>query len=251
MISINNVTKYYQHQCVLAGITENIPDSGVTSLVGPNGAGKSTLLAVIARLLPPDKGSVLVDGLNVHKAQSQVLAKTLSVLRQENHFVSRLTVYDLVSFGRFPYSQGRLNSRDREHISKALNFFDLTALQQRYLDELSGGQRQLAWLSMVMCQDTKYILLDEPLNNLDMKHSVLMMQLLKRAADEFKKSIILVIHDINFAAAYSDWILALCHGQLIFRGGTQEFMVKEIIEKIFDIEVSIEICKGRPVAVYY
>jgi iron complex transport system ATP-binding protein len=251
MISINELTKYYQHQCVLAGITEDIPDSGITSLVGPNGAGKSTLLAVIARLLPADKGTVLVDGLNAHNTQGHVLAKKLSVLRQENHFVSRLTVYDLVSFGRYPYSQGRLSSSDQEHIFRALAFFDLTSLRQRYLDELSGGQRQRAWLAMVMCQDTKYILLDEPLNNLDMKHSVLIMQLLKRAADEFKKSVILVIHDINFAAAYSDWILALCNGQLIFRGGPQEFMVKEIIEKIFDIDVSIEKCKGRPVAVYY
>lgn len=251
MIEVKNVSKHYGQQPVLADICATLPSSGVTSIIGPNGAGKSTLLSVISRLLVPDNGTVSVDALDVSDANSEKLAQVLSVLRQENHFTSRLTVYDLVSFGRYPYSKGRLNADDRRHIEQSLRFLDLEALQNRYLDELSGGQRQRAFVAMVLCQDTKYVLLDEPLNNLDMKHSVAMMRQLRRAADELDKSIVLVIHDINFASAWSDYILAMKSGALVFRGTPQEVMVPQVIEDIFDLPVTIEQLNGQRIAVYY
>ena len=251
MIEVNNVSKGYDGQPVLRQICETLPSSGITSIIGPNGAGKSTLLSVISRLLSADSGEVKVDALNVSDANSEKLARVLSVLRQENHFTSRLTVYDLVSFGRYPYSKGRLNEQDRRHIDEALAFLDLTALQTRYLDELSGGQRQRAFVAMVLCQDTQYVLLDEPLNNLDMKHSVAMMQQLRRAADQLKKSIVLVIHDINFASAYSDYILAMKGGEVVFRGTPAEVMRPEVIASIFDLPVSIEQINGQHIAIYY
>lgn len=251
MIEIKRVSKQYQQTRVLHEIAETIPAGGVTSIIGPNGAGKSTLLSVIGRLLTPDAGQVLVSGLDVAHTPGKQLATRLSVLRQENHFTSRLTVYDLVGFGRYPYTQGRLNEEDRRHIDTALAFLDLLPLKDRYLDELSGGQRQRAYVAMVLCQDTDYVLLDEPLNNLDMKHAVAMMKQLRRAADELHKTIILVIHDINFAAAYSDHIIAMKAGQVVCRGTPENLMCAEVLEAIFDTEVSIEQVRGRPVAIYY
>lgn len=251
MIEISNVSKGYDSQTVLRDISETLPASGITSIIGPNGAGKSTLLSIMSRLLVPDSGQVRVDALDVSEANSEKLARILSVLRQDNSVTSRLTVYDLVSFGRYPYSKGRLTEADRSHIAEALRFLELTALQDRYLDALSGGQRQRAFVAMVLCQDTKYVLLDEPLNNLDMKHSVAMMKQLRRAADALGKSIVLVIHDINFASAYSDYIVAMKNGEVVFRGPPQAVMVPEVIESIFELPVQITTLKGQQIAVYY
>lgn len=251
MIEVKSVSKRYEDQLVLQNVSETLPSSGITSIIGPNGAGKSTLLSVISRLLAPDQGQVLIDSLNVNDTNSEQLAKVMSVLRQENHFTSRLSVYDLVSFGRYPYTKGRLNKEDRHYINQALSFLDLLPLADRYLDELSGGQRQRAFVAMVLCQDTKYVLLDEPLNNLDMKHSVAMMKQLRRAADELEKSVVLVIHDINFASAYSDHIIAMKNGKVVFRGEPAEIMVPSVIESIFDLPVTIEQLAGQHIAIYY
>lgn len=251
MIYVNNVNKRYEDQQVLQNINERLPSSGITSIIGPNGAGKSTLLSVMSRLLTPDSGTVMVDSLNVNDTNSEQLAKILSVLRQENHFTSRLSVYDLVSFGRYPYTKGRLTLEDKRYIDQALSFLDLLPLANRYLDELSGGQRQRAFVAMVICQDTKYVLLDEPLNNLDMKHSVAMMKQLRRAADELKKSIILVIHDINFASTYSDHIIAMKNGNVVFSGIPADMMVPHVIESIFELPVKVEYLGGQHIAVYY
>lgn len=180
MIEVKEICKSYQNTTVLNRITESIPMGGITSIIGANGAGKSTLLSVISRLLTADSGSVWVNGLEVAKTPDEQMAKVLSVLRQENHFTSRLTVEDLVGFGRYPWSKGRLTQEDRQHIETAMDFLDLLPLRARYLDQLSGGQRQRACVAMVLCQNTDYVLLDEPLNNLDMKHSVAMMKQLRR-----------------------------------------------------------------------
>lgn len=251
MIEVKAICKSYQNTTVLNRITESIPVGGITSIIGANGAGKSTLLSVISRLLTADSGSVLVNGLEVTKTPDEQMAKVLSVLRQENHFTSRLTVEDLVGFGRYPWSKGRLTSEDRQHIETAMDFLDLLPLRARYLDQLSGGQRQRACVAMVLCQNTDYVLLDEPLNNLDMKHSVAMMKQLRRAADELHKTIILVIHDINFASAYSDHIIAMKQGEVLYRGTPQEIMRPEVIEAIFDTKVHIETLHGQHIAIYY
>jgi len=251
VIEINGVVKKYQQTPVLNQISERIAEGGITSIIGANGAGKSTLLSVISRLLTPDAGHVSISGLDVATTSGDRLAKILSVLRQENHFTSRLTVYDLVGFGRYPYSRGRLTGDDRQHIDTALAFLNLLPLKDRYLDELSGGQRQRAYVAMVLCQDTQYVLLDEPLNNLDMKHSVAMMKQLRRAADELQKTIVLVIHDINFASVYSDHIIAMKEGDVIYRGTPQQIMNSETIEAIFDTPVTIEQVGGQYIAVYY
>ncbi|MDO5533408.1 MAG: ATP-binding cassette domain-containing protein, partial [Propionibacteriaceae bacterium] len=146
MITLRTVTRNYTSDVRIGPVDIDIPAGGITALVGPNGAGKSTLLTMIGRLMDPDDGHITVAGLDVAKTPSRELAKTVSVLRQENHFVTRLTVRQLVGFGRFPYSQGRLTQADEEIIDRAIDFVDMEALEGRYLDELSGGQRQRAYV---------------------------------------------------------------------------------------------------------
>jgi len=196
-----------------------------------------------------DSGNIKVANLDVTSSKSSDLAKILTILRQENHFVTRLTVRQLVGFGRFPYSKGRLTKADERIISKYIDFLDLTDLENRYLDELSGGQRQRAYVAMVLTQETEYVLLDEPLNNLDVARSVQMMKHLKRAANEFGRTILVVLHDINFAAKYSDQICAMKDGEIVAFGAVWEIMDEQILTDIF--ETKIEIIEGPhgPIAV--
>ena len=210
-----------------------IPKAGFTSLIGPNGAGKSTTLLMIGRLLDMDEGQIQVANMDVSESKSKDLAKVLTILRQENHFVTRLTVRQLVGFGRFPYSKGRLTKEDEVIISKYIDFLDLTSLENRYLDELSGGQRQRAYVAMVLCQETEYVLLDEPLNNLDVARSVQMMEHLRRATNEFGRTILTVMHDINFAK-YSDKICAMKDGQIAAFGTVEEVMDSTLLTDIFE-----------------
>ena len=159
MIVIDKIKKCYDDTVILDNITTTIPRGGITSIIGPNGAGKSTLLSIIGRLLKADTGTINVSGLDVVTTKSDILAKRLSILRQENQFNSRLTVEELVGFGRYPYTRGRLTAQDDEKISQSLSFLNLLELRHRYLDELSGGQRQRDYFAMVLCQDTYYFLL--------------------------------------------------------------------------------------------
>ena len=251
MIEIAGVSKSYGPTTVLDIDTLRIPDGGVTCLVGPNGAGKSTLLGVVARLIPADRGTVTVDGLDVARTPSRQLARRLSVLRQENHFTARVTVRDLVGFGRFPHSGGRLTPTDVEHIDRALAFLDLSDLENRFLDQLSGGQRQRAYVAMVLAQDTDYVLLDEPLNNLDIRHAVGMMRRLRRAADEYGKTFVIVVHDINFASAYADHIVALTAGRVAFTGSADEIMQPGPLREVFGTDIDIHLHRGRRYGLYY
>ncbi|MEV3875434.1 ATP-binding cassette domain-containing protein [Streptomyces sp. NPDC049906] len=251
MIEFTDIRKSYGDDTVLGPVSGQIPAGGVTSLVGPNGAGKSTLLTIIGRLTEPTSGTVTVDGLDIHRAKSPEVARTLSILRQENHFTARVTVRELVSFGRFPHSRGRLTPECVAKVEEALDFLHLGDLQHRYLDQLSGGQRQRAYVAMVLAQDTRYVLLDEPLNNLDMKHSVRMMGQLRRAADELGKTVVLIVHDINFAATYSDRIIALRDGHIAASDTVDAMMRAEVLTEVFDTPVQIHEVDGKRTAVYY
>ncbi|MCT4778630.1 MULTISPECIES: iron ABC transporter ATP-binding protein [Exiguobacterium] len=250
MIQLEQVQKSYSNDVQIGPINLDIPKAGFTSLIGPNGAGKSTTLMMIGRLLDLDAGQIQVAGMDVSSTKSKDLAKIVTILRQENHFVTRLTVRQLAGFGRFPYSKGRLTQEDERIISKYIDFLDLTELEHRYLDELSGGQRQRAYVAMVLCQETEYVLLDEPLNNLDIARSVQMMEYLRHVADEFGRTIVTVLHDINFAAKYSDRICAMKDGNIAAFGTVEEIMDADILSDIF--ETKLEIIQGPygPIAVY-
>lgn len=249
MIVLNNVKKSYD-EVKIGPLSIQIPKAGLTALIGPNGAGKSTTLLMIGRLLHMEEGQIEVANMNVAQSKSEELARVLTILRQENHFVTRLTVRQLVGFGRFPYSKGRLTKKDEVIISRYIDFLELTDLENRYLDELSGGQRQRVYVAMVLCQETEYVLLDEPLNNLDVARSVQMMEHLKHAAREFGRTILAVLHDINFAAKYSDRICAMKEGEIAAFGTVGEIMNAKLLTDIF--ETKIEIINGPygPIAIY-
>ena len=249
MIRVSGAVKAYGATRVVDGVDLELAPGGVTSIIGPNGAGKSTLLSCVARLLELDGGTVTVDGLDVHRTPGDVLARRLSVLRQDNHLTARLTVRDLVGFGRYPWSKGRPTPDDERHVVEALAFLELEAFADRYLDELSGGQRQRAFVAMVLCQGTDYVLLDEPLNNLDLRHAVAMMRLLRRAADELGRTVVVVLHDVNVAAAYSDVVVAMRDGVVVHQGPPSQLMRTDVLRDVYDLDLTVHHLDGRPVAV--
>jgi len=251
MIETGQLTKAYGDVAVVDGVSLQIPAGGVTAIIGPNGAGKSTFLSMVARLTPMSSGVVTVGGLDVSGTPGDVLAKRLSILKQDNQIAMRLTVRDLVSFGRYPHSKGRLTAADAAKVDEAIGFLNLGDLSERFLDELSGGQRQRAFVAMVLAQDPDSVLLDEPLNNLDMKHAVAMMQLVRNAADKLGKTVVVVLHDINFASCYADHIVAMRDGRLAMQGPPSELITTEALAKIYDMEIPVEIIGGRRICVYF
>lgn len=251
MISLTSVTRRYSTEITIGPVDLTIPAGGITALVGPNGAGKSTLLTMMGRLMGLDEGSIHIAGLDVSASKSRDLATVVSILRQENNFVTRLTVRQLVGFGRFPHSGGRLTTADEQVISEAIDFLGLGSLEHRYLDELSGGQRQRAYVAMVLAQNTEYVLLDEPLNNLDMQHATQMMRHLRRAAVDLGRTIVVVVHDINVAAHFADRICAVKDGAIAQYGTPEEIMQPHVLSQIFDTQVDVIAGPRGPVAVYW
>ena len=251
MIEVKNISKIYQGKKVVDNISFQIPDRAITSFIGPNGAGKSTILSMITRVLKRDGGEVWIDGKEVSEWKMNDLAKKVAFLRQANHMTMRLTVEDLVGFGRFPYSQGRLNDIDKKKISDAMRYMELEEIKDKFLDELSGGQRQRAYIAMVIAQDTDYILLDEPLNNLDIKHSVQIMKILRKLVDELGKTVVIVIHDINFASFYSDYILALKAGKEAYLDKVHHVVTSERMTRLYDVECQIMDVEDKKMCMYY
>lgn len=251
MIETKTLSKAYGEAVVVKDVSLAIPRGGITSIIGPNGAGKSTLLSLMSRLLDATSGTVMVDGLDVTTAPADDIARRLSILRQENQITTRLSVRDLVAFGRYPHSKGRLGPEDRRIIEESIGYLALQDLAERFIDELSGGQRQRAFIAMVLCQSTDYVLLDEPLNNLDMKSAVGIMKLVRRIADELGKTFVLVMHDINFASIYSDRIIAMRDGAVAHQGTPDEIVRSDVLREIFDIDISIHEVEGHRMGFYY
>lgn len=251
MIEVAHLFKSYGSVRVLDDVSLSLPAGGVTALIGPNGAGKSTLLSIVARLLEPDRGTVHVDGLDVFATPGAVLARRLAILKQHTQITPRLTVAELVAFGRFPYSRGRLTREDAERVADAIAYVDLTAVQDRVIDVLSGGQRQRAFIAMVLAQDPTCLLLDEPLNNLDMKHAAAIMRLLRRAADDLGKTVVVVIHDINFASCHADRIVAMKEGRLILNDTPAAVMRPDVLRDVYDMDIAVHDIDGARIAAYY
>ena len=251
MIEVKNISKKYGSKAVVNDVSFQIKRGKITSFIGPNGAGKSTVLGMMSRLLKRDSGEVFIDGKELSQWKTNELAKVLAILKQSNHFSVRLTIRDLVAFGRFPHSQGNLTEVDQAKIDEALHYMQLEDIQDKFLEELSGGQRQRAFIGMVLAQDTDYILLDEPLNNLDMKHSVQIMKMLRRITDELGKTVIIVIHDINFASCYSDEIIALQNGEISVCGTVDEIMQASTLSELYDMDFEVKEINNKKICVYY
>lgn len=251
MIEIRNVSHAIGGQTILNNVSLDIPQGGITALIGPNGAGKSTLLSLMARLQPLQGGRIAYNGKDVSHTPTAELARVLSILTQENSIISRISVRDLLMFGRYPYHQGRPSEHDKAIVENALAEFDLLPLARRYLTELSGGQRQRAMIAMVFCQSTEYVLLDEPLNNLDMYYARSLMQLLQKLTREHQRTTVVVLHDINQAAAYADFVVAMKNGEVALQGHPNEVFTPQNIKTLFDMEVDVLEYGGKKLVVHH
>lgn len=244
MIEIKHVHHRIQQQNILSDINLTIPKGGISALIGPNGAGKSTLFSLMARLNPLQSGDIYFDNMHIATARGNEIAQKVAILTQENTLHAKITVADLLMFGRYPYHQGRPTEEDRTVVEQGLLHFALSDYSARYLSELSGGQRQRALTAMVFCQSTDYLLLDEPLNNLDMYHARALMQRLRQLADDFQKTIVIVLHDINQAIAYADRIIAMQDGTVLFNGAPDTVITPDNVFRLFQVECDVITHKG-------
>lgn len=250
-MQVKELTKQYDGKTVVDSVTFEIPKGKVLSLIGPNGAGKSTVMGILSRLIARDAGLVDFEGRDIAKWRSKELSKRLAILTQSNNIQMKLTVRELVTFGRFPYSGGRTTPEDQRIIDQAISYMELEEFQDRFIDELSGGQRQRALIAMVIAQDTEYVLLDEPTNNLDIYHATNMMRTVRKLCDELGKTVILVLHEINYAAFYSDYICAFVDGKIAKFGTVEEVMTKENLSAIYQVDFEILKIEGKPLSIYY
>ena len=243
MLKIKDVSKSYGSNRVVNNISLDIKKGKLTSFVGPNGAGKSTLLSIIVGLLEKESGEIYLDGRDISSYKKDELSKKISILRQSNNLN--------ISFGRFPYSKGRLTNEDKIFVDEALEYMKLCDIQDKFLDEISGGQKQRAFIAMVIAQGTEYIFLDEPLNNLDMSNSVQMMKVLRRLCDDLGKTIVIVMHDINFASCYSDYVVAFKDGVIYKQGKTSDIIDENVLEEIYQIKFDVQNINGNKISIYY
>ena len=250
-MNIVDLNKKYDGKKVVNSVSFEIPKGKVLSLIGPNGAGKSTVMGMISRLIAKDSGIINFEDKDLAKWKSKELAKKLAILTQHNNIQMKLTVRELVAFGRFPYSGNRLTKEDNEMIDKAIAYMELQKFEDCFIDELSGGQRQRAYIAMVIAQDTEYVLLDEPTNNLDIYHASNMMRIVRRLCDELGKTVILVLHEINYAAFYSDYVCALVNGKIAKFGTVEEVINKETLAEIYKVDFEIIYVDGKPLSVFY
>lgn len=251
MLTIRNLRKTYEDATVVDDVSLELPHGKVISMIGPNGAGKSTVLGMISRLVAKSSGAVEFQGKDLEKWESRELAKHLAILTQANNVQMKLTVRELVAFGRFPHSGSNLSQKDWEIVDRSIRYMELESFAERFIDEMSGGQRQRAFIAMVLAQDTEYVLLDEPTNNLDIYHATQMMKLVRRLCDELGKTVILVLHEINLAAFYSDYICAFKSGKIAARGTVNEVMTPEQLKLIYGVDFQIHEIDGRPLAIFH
>lgn len=239
MITVKDVTYRIGQNKILADLNVTIPKGQITALIGPNGAGKSTLLNLIARQTPMQAGQVLLGGADISQIDPRALALRVAVVAQQVGVASRLKIRDLVGFGRWPHHQGRPQDKDHETVARALTQFALDPLADRFLDEVSGGQRQRAFVAMACCQDTDWLLLDEPLNNLDLKHATRLMERLHDMATSQAKSIAIVMHDLNYTVSWADNIIAMKDGVIAFAGPTRQVATSDNFSNLFETDVAV------------
>lgn len=247
MISICRVGHTIQGKPILEDINLELPRGGVTALIGPNGAGKSTLLSLAARLQALKTGTIMVDDLQIGACSDATLARVLAIMRQSAQVSARLRVGEAVMMERYPWHQGRPGKSDSEIVAETLALFSFDPLADQFLDEISGGQRQRALVAMAYARETDYLLLDEPLNNLDIAASRHLMRLLRQMADAGKKSIVIVLHDINFAAAFADRIVIMRQGRIVADGTPSAVITPALLTNVFETDAQVHLLNNRPV----
>jgi len=231
----------YGDSLIVKNLSVEIPDKKITTIIGPNGCGKSTLLKAITRIISRKSGTVILDGKDILQETTKTLAKKIAILPQTPEGTNGLTVGELVSYGRFPYqnSFGRLTKKDYEVINWALDVTGVKEFKFRSIDSLSGGQRQRVWIAMALAQETEIIFLDEPTTYLDMAHQLEVLELLQKLNREQERTVVMVLHDLNQAARFADYIIALKDGEIVKAGSCEEVINKDVLRKVFNIDAEI------------
>ena len=231
----------YNGEAVFRGLDLKIPEGSITTLIGSNGSGKSTILKTLCRIISPDSGAVYLDGEAIHRMPTKRVAQRLALLPQGAQAPAGITVGDLVEYGRFPYRSALsgLGEKDREIIQWALASTGMSSLEHREMERLSGGQQQRAWIAMALAQKTGLLFLDEPTTYLDISHQLDILYLLRRLNRENGVTIVMVLHDLNHAIMFSDYLVAIKDGILHSAGTPQEVITQQALREIFDIEGDI------------
>lgn len=255
MIQASNLDIAYQENVIVENLNMSIPKGKITSIIGANGCGKSTILKAIGRILKPKSGIINLSGSDISKLSTKEIAKKMAILPQTPTAPNGLSVSELISYGRFPHKNGfgNLNSKDREVIDWALSVTHLSEFRNREVDTLSGGQRQRVWIAMALAQETDLILLDEPTTYLDLAHQLEVLELLYDLNRTQDSTIVMVLHDLNLAARFSDYMVAVKSGQIIEHGDPLKVMTKEVLETTFsiDADIVIEPRTNRPICLTY
>lgn len=242
LITENVSIGYGGDRFIVKNLNLAIPDKKITTIIGSNGCGKSTLLKAITRIIPYQSGSILLDGKEISKENTKTLAKKIAILPQSPEAVTGLSVGELVSYGRFPYQTGlgRLTKKDYEVIDWALEVTGTSEYKYYPIESLSGGQRQRVWIAMALAQETEIIFLDEPTTYLDMAHQLEVLELLQKLNQKQNRTIIMVLHDLNQAARFADYIIALKNGKIVKAGTCEEIIVPEVLQEVFEIDAIID-----------
>ncbi|QWC00752.1 ABC transporter ATP-binding protein [Mycoplasmatota bacterium] len=255
MMKLKNIKLSYDQLVVVDDLTMNIEKGSITTIIGPNGCGKSTLLKAMSRILEPIQGDILLDGKDLFSIPTKEIARKLAFLPQSQNILNGLTVFELISYGRYPYQKGvgKLSEKDMKAIHKAMDLTHITELKDRGIDQLSGGQRQRVWIAMSLAQETDMIFLDEPTTYLDIAHQLDVLHLLEKLNKETNKTIVMVLHDINQAAYFSDYVIAIKEGKVIKSGLGEDVITKEIIKDVFqvDVEIMFDQTSKKPITFNY
>ncbi|MFC3284752.1 ABC transporter ATP-binding protein [Litchfieldella rifensis] len=235
------LTAGYEGHRVLSEVDFRVEDGRVTVLLGPNGSGKSTLLKTLARTLAPERGQVLLDGKDIHHSRTRDVARKLGILPQGPSAPEGVTVRELVCLGRFPYQHlwRQWSSEDERAVVDAMATANVAQFADRPIDDLSGGQRQRCWIAMVLAQETDLILLDEPTTFLDLKVQVDLLELLVRLAHDKGRTLLVVLHDLNLAAAYADVLVMMREGRIEHGGTPETVFTATHLKQVFDLDAHV------------
>lgn len=241
MFTLDAVSYRLPEKTLLHPLHLTIEHGQVVGLIGHNGSGKSTLLKLLARQLTPSEGHITLEGKGLHQWGDRPLARQIAYLPQQPPATDGLTGRELVNFGRYPWhgALGRFSREDREQVERAMALTDTEGFAHRSVDELSGGERQRVWLAMLLAQNARYLLLDEPTSALDIAHQVEVLSLVRKLGKELGMGVVVVLHDINMAAAYCDHLVALHSGRLLTEGTPDELMNQDTLKEIYGIPMSI------------
>ena len=240
-IDVKNIRVGYGNKNIIENISLHIPRGSFCTVIGPNGCGKSTLLKAVSRNLPRTGGTVRIDGKPLEQYETKHLARKMAFLAQSPHIPEQFSARELVGYGRYPHTRwlGSLRPEDHRIIDRAMALTGCGDFAERELAHLSGGERQRVWLAMALAQEAEILLLDEPTTYLDISHQLQTLELIRRMNEEMGRTVLMVLHDLNQAARYSDLIFVMKEGRLITRGKPAEVITEEILRDVFDIKAEI------------